>query len=146
MFVWYRHSALTYRMFDLCQSLEHWQRVSGSGEDGRLENFWLAPKAVRFYQTDWTLYLGDRSSNHKRSPAITQELGASTGIHSRSLVALRPGMRGSREKLQWASTRITTLQEDIAYSLFGIFGINLPVIYGEKKHNALGRLLQEIIA
>ncbi|KAG1722583.1 hypothetical protein EDD22DRAFT_935209, partial [Suillus occidentalis] len=42
--------------------------------------------------------------------------------------------------------RVTTLQEDIAYSLFGIFGVHLPVIYGEKRQNALGRLLQEIIA
>jgi hypothetical protein len=41
---------------------------------------------------------------------------------------------------------VTTLQEDTAYSLFGIFGIHLPVIYGEKKQNALGRLLQEIVA
>ncbi|KAG1908426.1 uncharacterized protein F5891DRAFT_992954 [Suillus fuscotomentosus] len=55
-------------------------------------------------------------------------------------------MRGAREKLQWASKRVTTLQEDVAYSLFGIFGITLPVIYGEKKQNALGRLLQEIVA
>jgi len=54
-------------------------------------------------------------------------------------------MRGAREKLQWASTRATTLQEDIAYSLFGIFGVHLPVIYGEKD-NALGRLLQEVVA
>jgi hypothetical protein len=44
------------------------------------------------------------------------------------------------------SSRVTTLPEDIAYSLFGIFGIHLPVIYGEKKQNALGRLLQEIVA
>jgi hypothetical protein len=55
-------------------------------------------------------------------------------------------MGSAREKLQWASTRVTTLQEDIAYSLFGIFGIHLPVLYGENRHNALGRLLQEIIA
>jgi hypothetical protein len=59
-------------------------------------------------------------------------------------------MRGpsstAREKLRWASKRVTTLQEDIAYSLFGIFGVHLPVIYGEKRQNALGRLLQEIIA
>jgi hypothetical protein len=41
---------------------------------------------------------------------------------------------------------VTTLQEDIAYSLFGIFGVNLPVIYGERKQNALGRLLQEVVA
>ncbi|KAG1906887.1 uncharacterized protein F5891DRAFT_1169240 [Suillus fuscotomentosus] len=55
-------------------------------------------------------------------------------------------MRDAREKLQWVSARVTTWQEDIAYSLFGIFGVNLPVIYGEKKQRALGRLLQEIVA
>jgi hypothetical protein len=38
------------------------------------------------------------------------------------------------------------LPEDIAYSLFGIFGIQLPILYGENKQNALGRLLQEIVA
>jgi hypothetical protein len=37
------------------------------------------------------------------------------------------------------------LQENIAYSLFGIFGIHLPVIYGEKKENVLGWLLQDVI-
>jgi hypothetical protein len=56
------------------------------------------------------------------------------------------GMADAREKLQWASTRVTTLEEDIAYSLFGIFHIHLPILYGETKQNALGRLLQEIVA
>jgi hypothetical protein len=55
-------------------------------------------------------------------------------------------MRDAREKLQWASTRVTTLQEDTAYSLFGLFDVHLRVNYGEKKQNALGRLLQEIVA
>ncbi|KAG2367929.1 hypothetical protein BDR07DRAFT_1372437 [Suillus spraguei] len=36
--------------------------------------------------------------------------------------------------------------EDIAYSLFGIFSVHLPVIYGKKKQNTLGQLLQEIVA
>ncbi|KAG1815454.1 hypothetical protein EV424DRAFT_1557145 [Suillus variegatus] len=88
---------------------------------------------------DWTPYLGDRTPNHKDSVAIMQELEYATGIDRRAVVAFRPGMRCAREKLQWASTRITTMQEDIAYSLFGIFGITLPVMYGEKKQNALGR-------
>jgi len=64
----------------------------------------------------------------------------------RLLVAFHPHMRGALEKLQWASTRATTWQEDIAYSLFGLFGVHLPVIHGKKKHNALRRLLQEIMA
>ncbi|KAJ8591160.1 hypothetical protein M405DRAFT_880653 [Rhizopogon salebrosus TDB-379] len=106
----------------------------------------LAPRIVLFYQSDWTLYLNDRSPNHKDSAVIMRELGDATGIDPQALVAFHPGMGGIREKLQWVSRRKTTLQEDIAYSLFGIFGIHLPVIYGEKKQNALGRLLQEIIA
>ncbi|KAG1838947.1 hypothetical protein C8R48DRAFT_679972 [Suillus tomentosus] len=75
-----------------------------------------------------------------------QELEDATGIDPQTLVAFRPGMINAREKLQWASTRVTTVEEDIAYSLFGIFGVQLPIMYGEKKQKALGRLLQEIIA
>ncbi|KAG1890608.1 uncharacterized protein F5891DRAFT_986917 [Suillus fuscotomentosus] len=119
------------------QHLEH-ARMDSSGVP--------RSKVVLFYQADWTLYLDDRSRNHKHSLAITQELERSTGISARALVDFRPGMIDAREKLRWASTRVTTLQEDIAYSLFGIFGVHLPVIYGEKRQNALGRLLQEIIA
>jgi hypothetical protein len=68
---------------------------------------------------------------------IMRELGEATGIDARSLITFRPGMRGAQEKLQWMSKRDTTMPEDIAYSLFVI-----PVIYGEQKQNALGRLLQ----
>ena len=146
MFVWYRHSALT---------IIYLSDVSPSSKSGALarsewnERGWtvqefLAPKVVRFYQKDWSLYLDDPTPNHKESITIMQELAHATSIDPQALVAFQPGMRGAREKLQWASTRATTWQEDIAYSLFGIFGVHLPVIYGEKKHNTLGR--QEIVA
>jgi hypothetical protein len=132
--------------------------VSRSSKSGALaESAWnergwtvqefLAPNVVIFYQKDWSLlYLDDRTPNHKESVVIMQELAYATGIDLQALVNFQPGMRGAREKLQWASRRVTTWQEDIAYSLFGIFGVHLPVIYGEKKQHALGRLLQEIIA
>ncbi|KAI6099517.1 hypothetical protein EV401DRAFT_2033796 [Pisolithus croceorrhizus] len=55
-------------------------------------------------------------------------------------------MDDARSRLQWASLRCTTRPEDIAYSLFGIFNIHLPVLYGESAENALGRLLAEIIS
>jgi len=43
--------------------------------------------------------------------------------------------------------RVTTLQNDVTYSLFGIFNIHLAVIYSEKTHNELWRrLLQETVA
>jgi hypothetical protein len=148
MFVWYRHSALT---------IVYLSDVPPSSKPGALaRSVWnkrgwtvqefLAPETIIFYQNDWMPYLGDPSRNHKDSSAIMQELADATGIDAKALDTFHPGMRGAREKLQWVSMRVTTLQEDIAYSLFGIFGIHLPVLYGEKKQNALGRLLQEIIA
>ncbi|OAX35388.1 hypothetical protein K503DRAFT_773522, partial [Rhizopogon vinicolor AM-OR11-026] len=148
MFVWYRHSALTIIYLSDVPPLSKSGALAKSAWNSRgwtVQEF-LAPKIVLFYQNDWTLYLDDRSPNHKESTAIMRELGDATGINAQALIAFRPEMRGAREKLQWSSMRVTTLQEDIAYSLFGIFGVNLSPIYGEKKQNALGRLLQEIVA
>ncbi|KAG2117627.1 heterokaryon incompatibility protein-domain-containing protein [Suillus cothurnatus] len=148
MFSWYRRSALT---------VVYLSDVPPSSKSGALaKSAWntrgwtvpefLAPKVIRFYQQDWTPYLDDHSPNHKESVEIIDELEDATGIYERVLVAFQPGMRDARQKLQWVSTRATTIPEDIAYSLFGIFGIHLPILYGENAQNALGRLLQEIVA
>ncbi|KAG1738360.1 uncharacterized protein EDB91DRAFT_455794 [Suillus paluster] len=145
MFGWYHDSALTVL-----------SDVSPSSKPGALaKSTWntrgwtvpefLVPKVIRFYQQDWSPYLDDHSLNHKESDKIMDELEDAIGIDARVLVAFQPGMRDAREKLRWASTRATTVPEDITYSLFGIFGV-LPILYGENKQNALGRLLQEIVA
>jgi hypothetical protein len=148
MFVWYLHSGLTmvYLVDVLPSSKSGALAKSVWNKRGWTVQEFLAPKVVLFYQNDWTLYLGDRSPNHKESGAIMQELADATGIDARALVSFSPGMGGAREKLQWASTRVTTLPEDMAYSLFGIFDIQLSVLYGERVQKALGRLLQEIVA
>ncbi|KIM54561.1 hypothetical protein SCLCIDRAFT_1152521 [Scleroderma citrinum Foug A] len=57
-----------------------------------------------------------------------------------------PGLNNARSRLQWASGRRTTEQEDVAYSLFGVFNVFLPIVPGETAENALGRLLPEIIS
>jgi hypothetical protein len=147
MFVWYRHSALTIvYLSDVPPSSKAGALAKSAwNERGWTVQEFLAPKVILFYQSNWTLYLDDHSPNHKDSAEIMQELEDGTGIDAGTLVAFRPGMTNAREKLRWVSTRRTTVEEDIAYSLFGIFDINLPVLYGEKK-KALGRLLQEIVA
>ncbi|KAG1788345.1 uncharacterized protein HD556DRAFT_1538722 [Suillus plorans] len=148
MFAWYYHAALT---------IVYLSDVPPSSKSGALaKSAWntrgwtvpefLAPRVILFYRQDWTLYLDNDSHNHKESVEIMHELEDATGVDARALIAFQPGMRDAREKLKWASTRITTVGEDIAYSLFGIFSIQLPILYGENKENALGRLLQEIVA
>lgn len=48
------------------------------------------------------------------------------------------------QKLSWASERVTTRVEDIAYSLLGLCDVNMPLMYGE-GNNAFLRLQEEII-
>ncbi|KAG2117045.1 uncharacterized protein F5147DRAFT_768429 [Suillus discolor] len=132
MFIWYRHSSFTIVYLSDVASSSKSGALAKSAWNTRgwtLQEF-LAPKVILFYQADWTPYLNDRSTNHKESVTIMHELEDATSINAQALVAFRPGMR----------------DEDIAHSLFGIFGVHLPVIYGEKKHHALGRLLQAIVA
>lgn len=146
MFCWYEHSALT--IVYLCNI----SPLSGPGalassdwitRGWTLQEF-LAPNIILFYRNNWTPYLDHHPDNHKQF--IMQELRDATGIDLRFHITFRPGMREPREKLEWASKRVTEKPEDAAYSLFGIFGVHLPMIYGESKQKALGRLLEEIVA
>jgi hypothetical protein len=45
------------------------------------------------------------------------------GIDVQPLDTFQPGMRNALEKLQWASTHVTTVPEDIMDSLSCIFGV-----------------------
>ena len=47
------------------------------------------------------------------------------------------------EKMTWASGRKATRKEDIAYSLMGLFDVNIPLLYGEGD-KAFTRLQEEI--
>lgn len=47
-------------------------------------------------------------------------------------------------RMAWAADRVTSRIEDRAYSLMGIFGVNMPIIYGEGR-NAFRRLQEEIM-
>jgi hypothetical protein len=46
--------------------------------------------------------------------------------------------------MSWAAHRQTTRQEDEAYSLLGIFDVQIPPIYGEGRESASNRLREEI--
>ncbi|KAK2004231.1 HET-domain-containing protein [Colletotrichum falcatum] len=100
----------------------------------------LAPKNLNFYSSDWKL-LGSRSrfsTSIVRVTGIRQEFIGCGGDYKRL------GDASVAERMSWASRRRTTRLEDIAYCLLGIFGINMPLIYGEGER-AFTRLQQAII-
>ncbi|PMD43062.1 hypothetical protein L207DRAFT_631224 [Hyaloscypha variabilis F] len=49
------------------------------------------------------------------------------------------------QRMSWASERETTRSEDLAYSLMGLFNVNMPILYGEGLRKAFRRLQNEIM-
>jgi len=49
------------------------------------------------------------------------------------------------QKMSWAALRKTTREEDRAYSVMGLFGVNMPLLYGEGGDKAFVRLQREIM-
>jgi len=146
MFTWYRGSSLTivYLRGVWSQSQQPgdlWRSIWNTR--GWTYQEYVAAVIVQFYTEDWEPYLGLEMFNHKESPAIISEMEYS-GVSAPELAVLRPGLERVREKLFLASMRRTTLVEDIAYSLLGIFNVAIPVIYGEGDR-AVGRLLEHIL-
>jgi hypothetical protein len=96
----------------------------------------IAPTLVEFFSKSREL-LGDKKSLERHICEITR-------IPSKALRGSPLAEFSATERMLWAETRQTTREEDIAYSLLGIFDVHMPLIYGEGRENAVGRLLEAI--
>lgn len=97
----------------------------------------IASPSVMFFDSQWR-ELGTKDSLGSLITEITQisrEVLQDANKMERFSVA---------QKMSWASRRVTTRVEDIAYCLLGIFGVNMPLLYGEGEH-AFIRLQEEIM-
>ncbi|KAM5348895.1 hypothetical protein ACJ41O_008718 [Fusarium nematophilum] len=97
----------------------------------------LAPSNVRFYDKAWR-FRGDKSSLQSKLEVITR-ISPDILNGAVSLAEVPVAVR-----MSWAATRETTREEDRAYSLLGIFQVNMPMLYGE-GNKAFVRLQEEII-
>ncbi|KAL5313277.1 hypothetical protein ACEPPN_019010 [Leptodophora sp. 'Broadleaf-Isolate-01'] len=96
----------------------------------------IAPHSVEFFSREEEL-LGDKGS-------LESLLHEITGIPV-EVFRGKPLVELSVEKrMLWAAKRTAKRKEDEAYSLLGIFGLHMPLIYGEGRENAFIRLEREI--
>jgi hypothetical protein len=79
---------------------------------------------------------------HKGS--LQQQIQQKTGIDIRALQGERLAHFSINERFSWIERRETTVKEDKAYSLLGIFDVSIPIRYGEGMANAFKRLEDEI--
>ncbi|EJF60780.1 hypothetical protein DICSQDRAFT_137331 [Dichomitus squalens LYAD-421 SS1] len=97
----------------------------------------IAPHLLIFLTVDWEI-LGSKSELAELVQDITRIPAA----------VLRKEMKledvSIAQRMSWAAARETTRVEDEAYCLLGIFGINLPILYGEGRQ-AFRRLQEEIM-
>ncbi|KAI1124599.1 hypothetical protein F5Y10DRAFT_249041 [Nemania abortiva] len=113
----------------------------------------IAPREVVFYDawwrrigmkcsTKWLTAEVDERDGLKRFGGLLEDI---TGIPIECLIDHRnPFLYSVAKRMSWASKRKCTRIEDIAYSLMGIFGVNMPLLYGEGA-KAFIRLQEEIM-
>ncbi|KAK1832137.1 heterokaryon incompatibility protein-domain-containing protein [Podospora conica] len=138
MYLWYQQSAICYAYLS---------DVEEGGDESFAASRWftrgwtlqelIAPEALIFFDKAWK-EIGTKA-------LLSQRISAITGISQDILKGLvGPDDSSIAQRMSWASQRETTRVEDMAYCLMGLFGVNMPMLYGEGKRAFL-RLQEEII-
>ncbi|KAF5599139.1 beta transducin [Fusarium pseudocircinatum] len=143
MFQWYRRAAICYTyMADVPHEQDIWESTSSFSASSWFTRGWtlqelLAPGEIQFFDETWNL-VGTKEE-------LASEIEDITGIPRRFLLGWVDFHQASvAQRMSWASKRTTKRDEDIAYCLLGIFGITMPMIYGE-GHQAFERLQLKIM-
>lgn len=139
MFCWYRDAAVCYAYLDDIHADEgiHFTESHWFTRGWTLQEL-IAPKKVEFFDSHW------KPLGEKRN--LCSSIFEVTGID----VAVLKGEASIQdysiaERMSWAAHRTTTRMEDRAYSLLGIFNVNMPMLYGEGGDKAFLRLQEEIM-
>lgn len=105
----------------------------------------LAPKQIKFYDKNWKKI--HQCKNDKENPEIQKVITKVTTIQQEDIESFDPLQTHSSiiERMIWATKRQTTRGEDRAYSLMGVFGVQLSIAYGEGAESAFFRLVEKII-
>ncbi|KAM3432243.1 hypothetical protein MY4824_006677 [Beauveria thailandica] len=138
MSAWYRDATLCYALLSDVPAAV-FDRSAWFTRGWTLQEL-LAPAHVVFYDSAWQP-LGSRDE-----APLTERISAVTRIDVAVLrgdVALTD--RSVAQRMAWAADRTTTRLEDRAYSLLGLFGVNMPMLYGEGGARAFRRLQEEIM-
>ncbi|KAF4899911.1 Vegetative incompatibility protein HET-E-1 [Colletotrichum fructicola] len=145
MYSWYEASRICFAyMEDVPPNDNVFRRNSYFRQSTWFKRGWtlqelIAPDEVIFFDSQWSMRtLGSKST---LSEIISSETGIPQNILNNKNMLHSASVE---QKMSWASLRQTTRVEDEAYSLMGLFGVNMPTVYGEGK-KAFRRLQEAIM-
>lgn len=140
MYRWYQRAAICYAYlqdYDASDPLAQFGKCKWFSRGWTLQEL-IAPREVVFYGAGWCR-IGLKTD-------MFEQLEDATGIPADVLCGKRAIQSVSvAARMSWASQRITSRSEDMAYCLMGIFDVNMPLLYGEGSVKAYVRLQQEIM-
>lgn len=143
VFKWYRKAA---RCYVYLSDVPDPNDPSSTIESAFLSSRWfkrgwtlqelIAPASVHFFSQTGEL-LGSKQSR-------IQQVYQITGIDIEALQGKCLSKFSIDKRIPWARGRETTIEEDAAYCLLGIFGIYMSLIYGKGQQSAMDRLRRKV--
>lgn len=157
MFAWYKESSKCYvyladvdsdsknfaqskwftRAWTLQELLAPSHIHRGRRTDDDVDGMDSANTGMEFFSRHWDV-LGSKTN-------LSRTIAKITGVAKEYLEGQSLGTASVSMRMSWAAERQATRAEDIAYSLLGIFDVNMPLLYGEGKLKAFRRLQEEIM-
>lgn len=140
MYRWYKNAKVC---FAHLQGYDSTSKSSNAMDSIWFKRGWtlqelVAPTSVDFFDENWKpvgnkIYLQDEIS--KKTGIDREILSHDKGV----------GRVSVAHRMSWFKGRVTKVPEDNAYCLMGLFGVNMPTLYGEGMERAFRRLQEEII-
>jgi hypothetical protein len=159
MYEWYENSSECYVWLeDYSGTLDDLHKCTWFSRAWTLQEM-LAPECVVFFTLDWKVIGHKLFTTNWRRCTIEYISAAGLGPIGQNLIPWLARASNIPEtyllgtsvheasvavRMSWASHRSATRAEDRAYSLMGLFGINMPMLYGEGDA-AFRRLQKEIM-
>jgi hypothetical protein len=148
MFQWYQEAVRCYVYLSDVSTRDE-------GQSGQSNPVWEAAfRRSRWFTRGWTLQEliapvhvdffsseGDRLGEKGSLDVLIENI---TGIARKALHNHPLSDFDIDERMSWAKNRNTTIEEDKAYCLLGIFDVSMSLIYGERGEKAFRRLKHEI--
>ncbi|EUC41292.1 hypothetical protein COCMIDRAFT_106529 [Bipolaris oryzae ATCC 44560] len=151
MFYWYQNSTRCYVYLSDVSVHESTEVSDMKWKEAFLKSRWfkrswtlqelIAPTSISFFSREKT-FLGNKKELVSTISAVTQ-------IPIRALQGLELLYFTVEERFSWIKSRSATIPEDVAYSLMGIFDVQLPMLYADgdydRRKNAALKTLQKAI-